>query len=390
MQDPIQNTDFVFDPRCAALRDGSRSGLSLQLCRDNSDQDAVTHLAFAMEDGQSLPTLALNKSKAPDELMLFPAGSIIRARDGRPFKLNIPAILNHFERNEAILPIDLEHASELKAPDGEPAPAVGWINGLFEREGALWARVTWTEKGRAHLENQEYRYISPAFGAYEDKASGVHVVVIMKSAGLTNKPALKLPLLAREQISTPEKSKLKEPSMDFAQKLREALGLPADASEEVVIQTCSAKVEEAGKAKTHLARAEAAEAKTTDHTQFVPRAHYDQVQTQLASFQKEALAKEEADKEAKIEALWETAVEAKKVVPATKDWFVETCRVQGVDHMKTFLDASPVVSPVGASEAAKVKSGDGKTLDDGALQMCRQLGISAEDYAKTLKEEEAA
>lgn len=390
MQDPIQNTHFMFDPRCAALRDGSRSGLSLQLCRDNSDQDAVTHLAFAMQDGAPMRPLALDQSKAPDELVLFPADPIINARDGRRFSLNIPAILDHFERNEAILPIDLEHASEVKAPKGEPAPAVGWINGLFERDGALWARVTWTEKGRALLENQEYRYISPAFGAYEDELSGTDIVVHITSAGLTNHPALKLPLLAREQTSNPQTSTTKEPSMDLAKQLREALGLPADASEEVIVQTCSEKAEEAGKAQTHLARAEAAEAQTTDLKQFVPRAQYDQVTTQLASFQKEALAKEEADKEHTIQALWDQAVEAKKVVPATKDWFVKTCRAQGVDHMKTFLEASPVVSPVGASEAAKAKSGDGKTLDDGALQMCRQLGTDPEDFAKTLKQEEAA
>ncbi len=103
----------------------------------------------------------------PEWIMLVPAGRI-EAVDGRVFFNDVPeAVVAAFARHGLELPIDVNHKSEV-APAGEETPAMGWITALEVREGAIWARVEWTPRGREALEKREYRYISPAF--YHDEA----------------------------------------------------------------------------------------------------------------------------------------------------------------------------------------------------------------------------
>ncbi|MDD1795110.1 phage protease [Enterovibrio sp. ZSDZ42] len=66
----------------------------------------------------------------------IPAGTAITGRDGRSWVNDDPnAIVAAFAANGAGLPIDIEHATEIKGKAGEPAPAVGWIKALQAREG---------------------------------------------------------------------------------------------------------------------------------------------------------------------------------------------------------------------------------------------------------------
>ena len=88
--------------------------------------------------------------QAPEWIPLVPAGQVV-GRDGREWVNDNPQlVLDAFAAGSADLPLDLEHATELKAPQGEPAPAVGWIQELQIRGGQIWGRVDWTEEiGRA-------------------------------------------------------------------------------------------------------------------------------------------------------------------------------------------------------------------------------------------------
>ena len=92
--------------------------------------------------------VALNaEGGAPGEIMLLPAGRIV-GLDGRAFANDAPdAVVAAFAAAGFDLPVDLEHATELKGPKGEPAPAHGWIKQLLNRAGAIHARVEWTEDG---------------------------------------------------------------------------------------------------------------------------------------------------------------------------------------------------------------------------------------------------
>lgn len=57
--------------------------------------------------------------------------------------------------------IDWEHATEVAAPKGEPAPAAAWIDQLELRSGALWGHVAWTPRAGEQVVAREYRFVSP-------------------------------------------------------------------------------------------------------------------------------------------------------------------------------------------------------------------------------------
>lgn len=135
--------------------------------------------------------------KAPDWIELIPAGPNVLGRDGRKWlfdELAAQLITSVFIHRAIDLPIDWEHATQQRAPHGEAAPAAGWINALQMRNGSLWGKISWTERGKSQVEAREYRYISPVFD-YEPESSRI---VTLVSAGLTNKPNLQLTALNHE------------------------------------------------------------------------------------------------------------------------------------------------------------------------------------------------
>ncbi|MFO0521677.1 MAG: phage protease, partial [bacterium] len=85
----------------------------------------------------------------PDWVQLTPPGPAIVGRDGRAWTLSDPAAVAAAFDPAKEPQIDLEHSSQIAAPLGMPAPAVGWIKELNVRDGALWGRVEWTAEGEA-------------------------------------------------------------------------------------------------------------------------------------------------------------------------------------------------------------------------------------------------
>lgn len=99
----------------------------------------------------SLVGLALNfeSGTAPEWIQLTPPGHLIRGRDGREWRMPDPhAVVGRFDPAKEPQ-IDLEHSSQLLAPNGMPAPAVGWIKQIEVRDGAIWGRVEWNADGAA-------------------------------------------------------------------------------------------------------------------------------------------------------------------------------------------------------------------------------------------------
>jgi phage I-like protein len=83
---------------------------------------------------------------------------------------------------EAGLPLDYDHATEWDAF----APAAGWLKQFEVRDGAIWAHIEWTDKGRRAVASKEYRYISPVFRWNERTGE----VMQLLRAALTNNPNL--------------------------------------------------------------------------------------------------------------------------------------------------------------------------------------------------------
>src|SRR5579863_9047568 len=125
---------------------------------------------------------------APEWIDLVPAGSF-STRDGRgPFKNDHPDAVIAATRElrmTAGLPIDYEHATDVAAPEGRPAPAAGWIKELRIVRGGIQGRVEWTQEGARKVASREYRYVSPVF----EHDQGGNVLCLLRAA-VTNNPNL--------------------------------------------------------------------------------------------------------------------------------------------------------------------------------------------------------
>lgn len=143
-----------------------------------------------------------SEGKAPTHMQLLPPGipleagfSRVDSVDGR--SLLIPPheqLVAAFTRK---LPIDVGHATELSS--GRDAAAVGWITGLEARDTGLWAAVDWLAEGRELVESRKFTGQSPTLRI--DGETGF--VSMIKSAALTNDPALSLVELASAQGTPP-------------------------------------------------------------------------------------------------------------------------------------------------------------------------------------------
>ena len=267
-----------------------------------------------------LQALAFNfeGAAAPDWVQLTPAGPRVIGRDGRWWNLTDPAtVAARFDPTKEPQ-IDIEHASEIKAPMGEPAPAVGWIKAIEVRDGALWGRVEWTPAGAELVSTRAYRYLSPVF-TFDYQTSEIGRIV---SAGLTNTPNLEMAAL-----NTAE-----ETPMDRA--VLEALGLPAAATAVEAVVAINALRSERDTARNA--------AQTPDPARFVPAADHQLALNRIASFEAAETTRREAD----IAAAIDGAIAAGKIAPASRDFHLAACRAEGgLDRFKSYIGAAPVIAP---------------------------------------------
>lgn len=130
--------------------------------------------------------LALPLNGVPDWVHLLPAGEV-RTIDGRgPYRAgDFATLMSASIPAGHKLPLDENHATDLAAPRGGPAPARGWIVELEERADGVWGRVEWTGEGRRIMEDKQYRGVSPVIA---HRADGT--ITAIRRASLTNTPNL--------------------------------------------------------------------------------------------------------------------------------------------------------------------------------------------------------
>ena len=305
----------------------------------------------------SLSAIALNAAEggAPDWVQLTPPGPRILGRDGRWWNLSNPeAVAARFDPAKEPQ-IDIEHSSQLQAPQGLPAPAVGWIKALAVRDGALWGRVEWTSVGSTLVSERAYRYLSPAF--HFDPVTGEILEIVC--AGLTNTPNLELAALNAAQPEICE--------MDKA--VLEALGLAATATAAEVLLAINALKSEKAVALNAASH--------PDPQLFVPRADHQLALNRIASFEAEAKARAEAEAVALVEA----AVAAGKIAPASRDYHLATCRAEGgMQRFRDFVSTQPVIAPPSGLDGKAPPQPGLKALSADELAVCHQLGMSPEDF----------
>jgi phage I-like protein len=326
----------------------------------------VPPLLRALNAEDPREVLALNFELAagvepPTDLVLIPGGATVTGRDGRSWTNPSPqSVVEYFTARGVDLPMDIEHATELRAPQGEAAPAVAWIKGLEVKDGgAVHGRIEWTPKGREMVMNREYRYYSPVL-IYE-KATGI--IRGLSSVGLTNKPNLNVTALNHEQQ--------KENSMLL--KLLAALGLPATTTEEAALNHVTTLRTDYA---TALNRAE-----SPDLTKFVPKAQFDAAVTTANNAQKELKELKASETEKAINAEIDAALKAGKIVPATVETYTALCRQEGgLAQFKNLMAVAPVIADNSNLDNKQIDQTT--ALNAEQLKVAEMFGNSADDLKK--------
>jgi len=298
------------------------------------------------------------------EVQLIPAPDAdgrVTGRDGRSWLWDDAAraeLQRQFAARGLAIVIDREHATELRAPEGEEAPAAGWVTELDIRaDGSAWGRTDWTPRGAEQVRNREYRYLSPVFD-YDPQSGRIARLV---SVGLVNKPNLRLPALNRE-----------DPTVKLSAALAAALGLSAETATE------AEGVAAIGALKTDLATARNAE--TPSLERFVPRTDYDAVLARANNAEQQLRDAAAASHQAAVDSEIDSALKAGKITPAAVEYHRASCADQeGLERFRAFVQASPVIAPDAVSPAAK--PGTATALNADEQRVAELCGIPAEQYA---------
>lgn len=326
------------------------------------------------------------EGKAPDWIHLLPAGTggLIETVDARgPYKVADARALiaRSLQAAGGRLPIDENHATDLAAPRGEPAPARGWIVGMEERADGIWGRVEWTASGRELVETMAYRGISPAI--MHDKSK---TVLSIARASLVNVPNLR-DLVALHQ----------EMKMDFMQRIAELLGLGAEASEadimaalekalnkddgekEAALNAALPKIAKAlnlkeGAGEDEILTALQAAPKETDLTAL--QSELTSVTTQLNAIQ--ADRKREA-----AEAFVDGAIKEGRVgVKPQRERFIALHQKDAAEA-EAIINGMPVLNGSVITDPTPTKGGT-PALNAEQIAVAAQLGMTHEQYAEAL------
>lgn len=334
----------------------------------------LRHCAHMTTKRATSQRLALNLAfgAAPEWIEVLPSGPDIVGRDGRAWIVDDVEAVIAASLGAGALHVDYEHASEIKAPLGEAAPAAGWIDKLEARDGAVWAHVDWTPKARQMIADREYRFISPTF--YFDKAS--LKILSLVSVALTNQPNLSMTALNRRSETTHAQSD-KETRMDKEQlkALCRKLGLQDEASPDAIL----AAVDTLKIDKDKAANA----AQSPDLAKFVPRADFDKIKGDLETATN-SLKKIEVDvREKEITALVDDAVKGGKIAPASKDFYLAVCRKDGgLDEFRKFVEAAPVLTGATDLDKKPAAGADASELSADERAVCRAMGLTEDQFKK--------
>lgn len=309
---------------------------------------------------------ANDENCVPEWIQLLPKGWIKpNGLDVLVDDQSLNTILARFKSRENDIVLDYEHQTLA----GGEAPAAGWITDLEARDNGLWAKVDWTERGRAYVAAREYRYISPVVLVNQKDCRGMR----LQSVALTNNPAIDgmQPVAAKEE--TEETGGI---NMDFLAKLAELLGLSSEASEDEVLAAIQGMVRHEEEVPQELAdvleleegEATVAAAKKKIYAMKagrVPAGELAKVSRQLA--------------EMRAERMIEVAMSEGKITPAQKNWAIRQA-AQDPKGFEEFLRTAPKVVPM--TEMLNGPVSRGSRVTDAQREINKKLRVSDSDFKK--------
>lgn len=276
----------------------------------------------------------------PEWLHLVPAGTF-KGQDGRgPYTLANAAAVITASMAGGPLVLDENHATDHALKSGISAPAMGWVTELQARDDGLWGRVEWTPAGVEMMTGRAYRGVSPVIATTKDG----RILQVLRAA-LTNAPNLPQ-LTALHTQGT---------SMDLT-KVREALGLPADADEAAVLAAIT----------------------TARQSQTALQAKVDTMAGQIVSLQTQADTATQQIARDRATAAIDGAITAGKPIKALRDHYIERHMADPAAVEKE-LGAMVSLHAGGAKPPAE-KAADGLTAED--EQTIQLMGLDREAYIK--------
>lgn len=302
----------------------------------------------------------------PEWVQVFPEGRDVLARDGRKWTLSNPAgLVAAFAANQADLPLDIEHASELKAPKGEEAPAQGWIKAVAHRPGqGVFVQVDWTAEGAAAWRARRYRYVSPAF---VHTAEGE--ILALSSVALVTRPALYVPALARSEGQSPQE----QTSMSLLTRLVGVLGLAATTTEDDLVAAITTQ------------KSLAADIRNPE--KFVPAADLQTALARATTAENKLAEIETETKAATAAAKVDAAIAAGKLAPASREHWLSIASDSGEAFDKAVAAMPAILDPSKTDKKPEAAEGDGDGLTADQLALCASLGLDRKAFAATLKEQ---
>jgi phage I-like protein len=262
-------------------------------------------------------------------------------------------VVQAFTKRGIQLPVDLEHSTHLKAPQGDPAPAMGHITKLEVRNGAVWGAVDWNDDGRREIESKHVKYISPAWPPSKD--GKIHQLL---SAGLTNNPNLTMPALNTSGGD----------DMAVHPDICDALDLDPDAS----VQDCLDAIHSL---------------KPMGNSAFVPKADYEIVRNRVTTLETQLNGVTTAQLLGRATAAVDGAIAAGHVAPSSREYHLNTCKTEeGLAAFNAFWPKQPKLvqpsgldtRPVPGAETNAAQGADG--LTDNERAFCNKLGLTAEKF----------
>lgn len=333
--------------------------------------------------------------QAPEWIPLLPDARLVEARDGRKWLNDSPqALIDAFKANGADLYVDWDHEGALNMFGGR-SPAAGWIKelriaGTYGIEG----RVEWTTSGRASVEGQDYRYISPWINTErieaddeqarsDDSADGRYPrIVRIVNAALVNMPALRMSALTHEHVGHHSPAKPAGETMNKA--ILKALGLAETATEsDAILQITEIR------------------SKQVDLAHYVPRADFDtlnatleKTKSDLATANEQLAERDAAKLESEITAALDAAQASGKMAPASREMWADYCRAGNLDKFKSHMAAAaPVVAPKRSTPSLPASGSDiaaDAQLTNEDRHVARLLRVPTDKVAATRRREVAA
>lgn len=342
--------------------------------------------------------------QAPEWIHCVPLGHWLGHWSGREIEItteHTAQIVANWKRSRIDIVVDYEHQTLSALHNGQPAPAAGWIYELEARDTGVWGRVRWTDRARAHLEAEEYRYQSPVLELESvDGVTGEPAGMALSSVALTNNPFFAGQL-------EPVINRASGPGVTMEQILKTVLamlGLPETATEEQVktalqalldlkkAETPPADPEMAARADLGAAVCAAfgwkkggipANAKA-DLTKALSKEGFVSAEEHFKVLARAEALQAQLDDE--TPALVQKALDAGKITPAMKDAFSKMVRADK-GAATAWMDAAPVIIP-GGIQTTKKGGAATPALSPQEQAACKALGLTPEQYLKAQKKKE--